>query len=75
MPRDFIRSVETGRRLRGLTPRAMEQMVRYRRPCNVRELKNVVERAIVLAEDEFIDVQDLSSRSCPRPATRARPRP
>src|SRR4029077_19327831 len=48
-------NLETGRRLRGFTPRAMEQMVRYRWPGNVRELKNVVERAIVLAAGDHVD--------------------
>lgn len=57
----FFRKVcaETGRKLRGFTPRAMEQMLRYRWPGNVRELKNVVERAVVLAPGEQIDQEDL----------------
>jgi Nif-specific regulatory protein len=42
---------ETGRKVRGFTPRAMDKLVR--------ELRNVVERAIVLAEGEYIDVGDL----------------
>jgi two-component system, NtrC family, response regulator HydG len=50
---------ETGRKLRGFTPRAMEQLVRYRWPGNVRELKNVIERAVVLARGEQIDQHDL----------------
>ncbi|MBN8626845.1 MAG: sigma 54-interacting transcriptional regulator [Planctomycetes bacterium] len=50
---------ETGRKLKGFTPKAMEQMMRYRWPGNVRELKNVVERAIVLAEGEYIEDNDL----------------
>jgi transcriptional regulator with GAF, ATPase, and Fis domain len=50
---------ETGRKLKGFMPRAMEQMTRYRWPGNVRELKNVVERAIVLAAGEYVDVDDL----------------
>jgi Nif-specific regulatory protein len=50
---------ETGRRLRGYTPRAMDQLTAYHWPGNVRELKNVVERAVVLTEGEFIDRQDL----------------
>lgn len=50
---------ETGRRLRGFTSRAMDQMLQYRWPGNVRELKNVVERAVVLAPGEFIDYGDL----------------
>ncbi|HVC93025.1 MAG TPA: sigma 54-interacting transcriptional regulator [Pirellulales bacterium] len=58
-------NLETGRRLRGFSPRAMEHLVRYRWPGNVRELKNVIERAIVLAEDEYIEVQDLMLSKLP----------
>jgi DNA-binding NtrC family response regulator len=56
---------ETGRKLRGYTQRAMDQMQRYRWPGNVREMKNVIERAIVLAEGEFIDQQDLMLSKLP----------
>jgi Nif-specific regulatory protein len=51
---------ETGRKLRGFTPQAMELMRQYRWPGNVRELKNVVERAVVLARGEFIEPDDLT---------------
>jgi Nif-specific regulatory protein len=37
----------------------MEQMRRYRWPGNVREMKNVIERAVVLGEGPLIDVGDL----------------
>jgi transcriptional regulator with GAF, ATPase, and Fis domain len=50
---------ETGRKLKGFMPRAMDHMLRYRWPGNVRELKNVVERAVVLAQGEYIDETDL----------------
>jgi transcriptional regulator with GAF, ATPase, and Fis domain len=53
-------NAETGRKIRGFTAEAMEQMLRYRWPGNVRELKNVIERAVVLARGEFIDVEDLT---------------
>ncbi len=53
-------NAETGRKIRGFTAEAMEQMLRYRWPGNVRELKNVVERAVVLARGEFIEVDDLT---------------
>lgn len=52
-------NAETGRRLRGFTPEAFEQMQRYRWPGNVRELKNVVERAVVLARGEYVSDEDL----------------
>jgi len=50
---------ETGRKLRGFTPDALELMEQYRWPGNVRELKNVVERAVLLCQADFIDVDDL----------------
>ena len=53
-------NAETGRKIRGFTPEAMEQMLRYRWPGNVRELKNVVERAVVLARGEIIELEDLT---------------
>ena len=53
-------NAETGRRLRGYTAAATEQMLQYRWPGNVRELKNVVERAVVLARGDLIDVEDLT---------------
>ncbi len=53
-------NAETGRKLRGYSPNAMEQMRKYRWPGNVRELKNVVERAVVLARGEFIEREDLT---------------
>lgn len=51
---------ETGRKLRGFSPQAMESMRKYRWPGNVRELKNVVERAVVLARGEFVEHEDLT---------------
>ena len=50
---------ETGRRIKGFTPRAKEQLLSYLWPGNVRELKNVVERAVVLCRAQEIDAEDL----------------
>jgi Nif-specific regulatory protein len=57
----FLRrfNAETGRRVCGFTPAAMDQLLRYRWPGNIRELKNVVERALVLAEGDAINTEHL----------------
>lgn len=52
-------NAETGRKLRGFTTRAKEQLLKYLWPGNVRELKNVVERAVVLCRGQEIDAEDL----------------
>jgi Nif-specific regulatory protein len=57
----FLRrfTAETGKKIQGFTPAAMEQLVRYRWPGNVRELKNVIERAVVLSTGPTIDLGEL----------------
>ena len=50
---------ETGRKLRGFTPGATEQLRNYLWPGNVRELKNVIERAVVLCRNQVIGQEDL----------------
>ena len=43
----------------GLTPAARQALQRYRYPGNVRELRNVIERAALLADSDAIDVRHL----------------
>ncbi len=52
-------NAETGRKIRGFTFRAREQLQQYLWPGNVRELKNVIERAVVLCRSHEIDQEDL----------------
>ncbi len=51
-----------GASIRGFTPQAMKLLLSYPWPGNVRQLENLVERAVVLAEGERIDVEDLPER-------------
>jgi transcriptional regulator with GAF, ATPase, and Fis domain len=50
---------EIGKEIRGLTPDAMAMLESYPFPGNVRELENLIERAVVLSEGEFILREDL----------------
>jgi DNA-binding NtrC family response regulator len=52
-------SREAGRRIRGFTERAGRALERHRWPGNVRELENAVERAVILASSDVIDLHDL----------------
>jgi len=48
-----------GKTVRGFTPQALAVLERYRWPGNIRELENVIERAMVLGNGEVIDVDAL----------------
>ena len=50
---------EMNRPLKRLTDQAMAAMASYTWPGNVRELENVVERTLVLADRNVVDVNDL----------------
>ena len=44
-----------------LTPRAKDFLLAQYYPGNVRELRNIIERAITLSDEDYIDVQHLQS--------------
>ena len=47
--------------IRGLTPRAMTALINYPWPGNVRQLKNWIEQALVLADGDLIDLEHFPS--------------
>jgi len=50
---------EIGRDVRGLAPGAMAMLKKYSFPGNVRELENLIERAVVLSPGDMIEAEDL----------------
>ncbi len=46
--------------VRGFTDMALAQIQKYSWPGNIRQLANTIERAVILEEDDLIDVQNLS---------------
>jgi DNA-binding NtrC family response regulator len=53
-------SARSRRRVRGFSDEATRALVRHVWPGNVRELEHVVERAVLFAEGDVIEVSDLS---------------
>ena len=45
--------------IRGLSPTAMDMLLKYQWPGNVRELENAIERAVILAASNFLTIKDL----------------
>ena len=51
-----------GTQVRGVSPEARRMLLEYAWPGNVRELENTIERAMVLAESDMLEVSDLPER-------------
>jgi DNA-binding NtrC family response regulator len=54
-------SKKFGKQISGIDPVAREALLRYSYPGNVRELQNVIERAVALAEGPVLRLEDLPS--------------
>ncbi len=59
----FLRkySSHSGSQITDVTPRAMKALIDYTWPGNIRELSNVIERAVIFCDDPTIDLNHLSS--------------
>jgi two-component system response regulator AtoC len=49
-----------GKKVRSVSDEAMQALLRYTYPGNIRELENIIERAVLLADGETAGIQDLS---------------
>jgi DNA-binding NtrC family response regulator len=54
-----------GKQLQPLSALDVERLMAYRWPGNIRELQNVIERAVILAEDGSLSIPELSYASAP----------
>lgn len=51
-------SAEAGKRIIGVTPKALDLLAAYDWPGNVRQLENTIYRAVVLADSAFLEPED-----------------
>ena len=56
-------AVENGKNIQGLTAQARDVLLKYDYPGNVRELVNIIERAVVIARNQYITTEDLPFKS------------
>jgi len=58
-------AAENGKEMQGVSPEARDLLLKYDYPGNVRELENVIERAVVITRRSVISIEDLpfSARS------------
>ena len=52
-------SQKLGKDVKGISREAMERLMNYSFPGNIRELEHIIERAVILAENELITIEDL----------------
>ena len=64
-------SQRNGKSVSAVSPEAMPVLEGYRWPGNVRELRNVIERAVILAEGSFVERKQLPELVSDRPAADA----
>jgi len=57
-----LSNVKYDRQIRGVAKEALSLLLKYHWPGNVRELENIIERAVVLAEQDILEVDDFQSK-------------
>ena len=56
----FLEEKTFKQRIRGITPDALQRMSRYPWPGNIRELRNAIERAMLLSDGDMLTADDFS---------------
>lgn len=60
-------ATRAGRNLRGLSPEAERILEQYSYPGNVRELRNLIERAVILESGDVVSAESIVITAGPRP--------
>jgi transcriptional regulator with PAS, ATPase and Fis domain len=61
-------SDDTGGRVQGIAPEALDKLKAYHWPGNVRELENIIQRSMVLAQGEVLGPEDIQLDGAKRAA-------
>jgi DNA-binding NtrC family response regulator len=61
-----------GMNITDITPRAMQAMMNYQWPGNIRELRNAIERSMLFCDEASIDLQHLPSEVVSATASNSR---
>jgi two-component system, NtrC family, response regulator AlgB len=64
-------AAQCGKRLEGFSPEAQQALQQYAWPGNLRELRNVIERAVILAASDQVDLLDLPEKFSGNPQPEA----
>ncbi|GBE12535.1 transcriptional regulatory protein ZraR [bacterium BMS3Bbin14] len=51
-----------GKKVRRISPQALELLMAYSFPGNVRELENIIQRSVALADGDTLEIEDLSAK-------------
>lgn len=55
----MLKKKDPSRRIKGLRPEALEILKAYSWPGNIRELENIIERAIIIGDSDFICLESI----------------